>query len=284
MAEASIILNKFEFNPRGSNTILELRGNPAGLMRSLLQLLGLDTKVFFVVKRTHITFRFVSFGGQTTITCPLDTVTAMYAGVAKPLWALYLGIMLLVGGIILSGTNSALLPLGFLLSVILIGYFFITKGLTIAFSTGDMVNVTGLVFDAKRPGGKKLTEEDLLKMVEHINRMLRSQHGQSSSSPNGSALLSVEEFTSEVEDEDEPQKHEYDPEASKVNAWIQEARLPYQQGNFLRVVEITSAILEEYPEYSNALRLRMSAYKQLRDAEGYRGDRDKLQKLESKAD
>ncbi len=164
MADVNLVLSKFEFDPHASQTVAELRGRPAGIIGFVLNLLGLSQQSFLVITREEVQFRFTSLSGVTYILCPLDTITSAYCGVSKPMWALWLGLILLpfvVAGVIPG-----------LIGVVLLYHFYRTKFLTLTFSTGEMLATRGLDFAAFTKDGKQVKVEDLLEIVSYVNTVL----------------------------------------------------------------------------------------------------------------
>ena len=83
MADTNIIVETNRFTPNHERVILDMRGHPDGIIQYLLNLMGIDTRVNFTVTRKHIEFRFSNLGGQSTIICPLDSVTGMFGGLKQ---------------------------------------------------------------------------------------------------------------------------------------------------------------------------------------------------------
>jgi hypothetical protein len=105
-------------------------------------------------------------------------------GVHKPAWQLWIGILLLFGGIYLGnnpfvfGPNANLVAFG--AGAVLLYFYFITKNLTLTFSTGDMGDTRGLEFTATKVDGHEITEKDLLLAIENINRHIIAAQKRSS--------------------------------------------------------------------------------------------------------
>lgn len=177
MADADVVLQTFEFKPDSKDVILEMRGRPTGLTRWLLSAMKIDTTTYLIVTRSNVQFRWSGLGGQTTIMCPSDTVRSMLGGTSKPMWMVGLGVLAI--GLGLAALSSSNILPGLVMLGIAVGLFVgfvMSKGLTIAFSTSDFIDVHGLVFDAKLPNGKVVKEEELLRIIEHINLNILGAH------------------------------------------------------------------------------------------------------------
>jgi tetratricopeptide (TPR) repeat protein len=168
MADVNLVLDTFVFNPESDDKVIELQGRAAGVLGYLLSLLGLNQRSFLIITREEVQFRFVRLGGITTILCPLDTITVTLGGLSKPMWALYGGIVLLLGGL-------TALPTGIVASVIgalLLFHFIRTRFLELTFSTGDMMDLHGLGFTTFMKQGNTIKYEQLLELVDYLNAVL----------------------------------------------------------------------------------------------------------------
>ncbi len=163
MADVNLMLEKFEFDPNADHKIVELHGKTAGLMGSVLSLLGLTRDAYLVVTRDELQLKLVGFSGMTIIICPLEKITSAACGVSKPVWALRWGLvfLLFVPTIILP-----LIGLGLLL------YFVRAKFLTLTFSTSDLLKIHGLDFAPLTTTGKQIHLDDLIEIVAYVNTML----------------------------------------------------------------------------------------------------------------
>lgn len=170
MADANLVLDTFMFDPKAKYKVVELKGRKSGIMGFILSKLGLGMQSYLTVTRDHVEFRFVSLSGITTILCPLDTLTSANCAAGKPVWALWLGIVLLLGSI--PAVFSGIGIVGLIISGILLYHFYRTRLLTLTFSTGEMLSLHGLDFAAFTKDGKRITLEQLLQIVNYINVVL----------------------------------------------------------------------------------------------------------------
>jgi hypothetical protein len=163
MADVNLILEKFEFDPNADHKIVELHGTTAGLMGSLLSLLGLSRDAYLVVTRAELQLKLVRFSGMTIVICPLEKITSASCGISKPVWALRLGIIFLLF------FPTIILPL---IGVGLLVYFMRAKFLTLTFSTSDMLKIHGLDFVPLTTQGKPIHLDDLIEIVTYVNTTL----------------------------------------------------------------------------------------------------------------
>lgn len=182
MADVVLDIDKFEFNAQADKDgkILEIEGRNSGIIGWILTQLGISVRSFLTITRREVTFKFSNLGGITYIVCPLDTVTCSLCAAEKPRWMLFSGVL-----IVLYEISRLLTPYGgldlFNFLILLAGagllyWYYISKNLTITFSTGDMGDTHGLAFSTTTINGKPVTFESLLEVIEYLNHYLIEIH------------------------------------------------------------------------------------------------------------
>lgn len=139
-----LVLKKFEVAATAEGgPIVEIVGRPAGLLGFLLSSLSVDSTTYLRVFPDRIEFRSASFFGEQTSVFPLDAITAVRGGHAKPLGLLTSGCLLIVLGLpaIFFLIGLLMIPLGMVLIVL----YFVGKSLNLEVANGgDWFN--GLYF------------------------------------------------------------------------------------------------------------------------------------------
>lgn len=296
MANTSILLDKYEFTPDAEDIILEIEGQPGIVMFTILDLLNVDPTVTLIVTRNHLRFRYVGLGGLTTITCPLDTVTGVYGGLEKPKWALYLAATMLILTVTTLLSNFILTFIYILIGIAAFAYFWIKKGFVIGFSTSDFVNLSGLMFDAEKPEGGDITEEELLTIIKYINLVLLKAHtnptGDNPDVPDMPSKPEAMPMNFNTDGDDNQFAGSVIPAQSdnligdfsglSIGALFGMARTQYRDKNFDEVLEITNEILDRNPDHLKTLRMRSLAHKELGDMDLALVDRKRYKKLGGK--
>ena len=192
MADVSISIDKFIFDkvPLPGEPVLEIEGHAVGIVGYILAYLGLGTISFLRVSEREVRFKFTNLGGIQYIVCPLDTITCSVCGIAKPLWRLILGVLLIVGGgygVTEFGPTSLIAAA---LGAVLVFFYWSLNFFVVSFSTGEISGIHGLEFLAKASsvnqitqqtdtaitvGSQKIDVELLLEAIEYINHHLISR-------------------------------------------------------------------------------------------------------------
>ena len=93
----TLVLKKFVLNDTpGSQVLVEIQGRAAGFLGWLLALLHLGADTSLLVTDRQIVFRKGSLGGEHHSIVPLSAVSSTHCGFAKPLWALVVGLLLIM--------------------------------------------------------------------------------------------------------------------------------------------------------------------------------------------
>ena len=144
-ASPTLVLKQFTLNrqPAQAAAALEIVGRPSGLIGFLLSVLGIDTTTFLRVYTDRIEFRATSLFGDQTSVFPLDAITAVRGGHAKPLsYLIFAGILLVIGAPLLMIYIGIVF---WLVALVLIVLYFFRQSLNLEVSvSGD--TYTGLTF------------------------------------------------------------------------------------------------------------------------------------------
>ncbi len=195
---ATIVIENFDFTPEKpkGDLILEINGRSSGIVGRILTLLGIGTRSSVRVTQREVTFTFRSLAGTNYIVCPFHAIRCVEAGVAKPLWMLYLGIPLALYGlrgawmyltsefyrsyVQFFGQEALTILAALGVGIGLVAVYVTTKNLAITFSTGSMGNMVGLGFSASKVNGVDINASRILEAIAYINRqMVLSRTGDS---------------------------------------------------------------------------------------------------------
>lgn len=171
-----IDLKRFDFTPHldEHGRLLVIEGRKAGIIGAILDFLGISPRSSITVTNREVTFELADLSGIAYIVAPLDAITCSLSGVHKPLWQLFTGLLLVIGGLfyVRTALNSNLWTFVTLIGAVLIFFYIRTRHLTITFSTGDIGDVRGLAFNATSVGGKMINIETILEAIERINYLM----------------------------------------------------------------------------------------------------------------
>lgn len=288
-----LYLDDFEFKPNKrimpDKLILELEGRRGGLWGWVLKKVGLNTQSYLKVTGRDVHFHFVTISSETTYVCPLDTVTCFLSGWQKPFRRLVIGGLLCVGGAIAIpivggiGFLSILFGVGFVIS------YLITKHLTLAFSTGELVNTYGLVFRMKTSGGKKLDAETLYRVVNYLNRILL--HSKRQSEMEGlveteqwgehEIAIDPDELIAGIENEFMDVGIETE-DTLPVDEALQLGKQKFKAGAFTDAIDLFTMVIKSTEthteDHMNALRGRAKSYKETGQIAEYQAERIEYQR------
>ena len=116
MGQTALVVKEVNMEPEGDRRIRIVARN-AGLMSSLMSLLGVDATTTLEIFTTRVLFTEGSLAGQRKTCIPLSSMSAAIGGFSKPLAALIAGIVFVIAGIVL----TCFLHVGYYLLASLLG-------------------------------------------------------------------------------------------------------------------------------------------------------------------
>jgi hypothetical protein len=141
----TLVLKKFKVNQGATEeeAAVDVVGRPAGIFGFILSTTGIDSTTYLRVFHDRIEFREASFFGEQTSVFPLDAITAVRGGHAKPLGLLINGAILVVLGfpLLVFLIGFLMIPIG----IVMIVFYFLGKSLNLEIANGGDV-FSGLAF------------------------------------------------------------------------------------------------------------------------------------------
>lgn len=189
----TLLLQKFksQSQPDEDGLVLNIIARQPGPVTKTLTFLGTGSISYLKVTAHEVRVISSRMSGSTHFSVPLSDIRATSCRVEKPAGRFFLALALLValafkvvGDIasidvpIVSGFNSTTMLVIAVISGLLFLSYFMTTRLVIAFSTSEISRQYGLAFKPALSGEAKISFEQMLSSIEHINLAIVNAHNE----------------------------------------------------------------------------------------------------------
>lgn len=180
----TLLLQKFksQSQPDEDGLVLDIIARQPGPVTKTLTFMGTGNLSYLKVTEHEVRVISSRFSGTSHFSVPLSDIRATSCRVEKPAGQFYLGLLLVavlalkvIGDIVsvdipvVSEFNSTtMLVIAVITGLFFISYFMTTR-LVIAFSTSEISRQYGLAFKPALTGEAKISFEQMLSSIEHIN-------------------------------------------------------------------------------------------------------------------
>lgn len=133
-----LVLKRFHVDRNPADGLyVEIVGRPAGLLGWILATVGLEAETSLQITGNNVVKQSGSLEGKTRLIAPMPVIASGSVGYTKSIWALYVGVLAVLGGLVsgLSEKSAFALVVGILVGGILLAVYWFSNRLQISVET-----------------------------------------------------------------------------------------------------------------------------------------------------